>query len=65
MVQVSVKPESFEMVFYDAAVIGEVVAEVAERLGVDEAITLNIDETSLLGHSKILSYDPIDLWVGG
>ena len=33
MIQVSVKPESFEIVFYDAAVIGEVVAEVAERLG--------------------------------
>ena len=30
MTQVSVAPESFEMVFYDAAVIGEVVAEVAD-----------------------------------
>lgn len=65
MVQVSVKPESFEMVFYDIAVIGEVVAEVAERLGVDEAITLDIDENSPLGRSKILSYDPIGLWVDG
>ena len=65
MVQVSVKPESFEMVFYDVAVIGEVVAEVAERLGVDEAITLDIDENSPLGRSKILSYDPIGLWVDG
>ena len=34
MPQVSVTPESFEMVFYDAAVIGEVISEVAERLGV-------------------------------
>ena len=40
MPQVSVTPESFEMVFYDAAVIGEVVAEVAERLGFEETITL-------------------------
>ena len=65
MLQVSVKPESFEMVFYDAAVIGEVVSEVAQRLGVNEAITLDIDEASPLGRSKILNYDPIDLWVDG
>ena len=65
MAQVSVKPESFEMVFYDAAVIGEVVSDVAGRLGVDEAITVDIDEASPLGRSKILSYDPIDLWVDG
>ncbi|MCS5674880.1 MAG: hypothetical protein VYB10_05580 [Actinomycetota bacterium] len=65
MIQVSVKPESFEIVFYDAAVIGEVVAEVAGRLGVDEAIALDIEEASPLGRSKILSYDPIALWVDG
>ena len=53
MLQVSVKPESFEMVFYDAAVIGEVVSEVAQRLGVNEAITLDIDEAPPLGRSKI------------
>ena len=40
MPQVSVTPESFEMVFYDAAVIGEVVAEVAEPLGVEEELSL-------------------------
>ena len=65
MPQVSVTPESFEMVFYDAAVIGEVVAEVAERLGLEETITLEIDEGSPLGRSKITSYDPIELWVDG
>ncbi|MDP7068362.1 MAG: hypothetical protein QF637_12135 [Acidimicrobiales bacterium] len=65
MTQVSVTPESFEMVFYDAAVIGEVVAEVAERLGVEEGITLEIDEQSPLGRSKIVSHDPIELWVDG
>ena len=65
MTQVSVTPESFEMVFYDAAVIGEVVAEVAERLGFEETITLEIDEGSPLGRSKITSYDPIELWVDG
>ena len=59
MPQVSVTPESFEMVFYDAAVIGEVVAEVAERLGVEEEITLEIDEKSPLGRSKVVSHDPI------
>ena len=52
MAQVSVKPESFEMVFYDAAVIGEVVSDVAGRLGVDEAITVDIDEASPLGRTK-------------
>ena len=65
MPQVSVTPESFEMVFYDAAVIGEVISEVAERLGVEETITLEIDEASPLGRSKITSYDPIELWVDG
>ena len=65
MPQVSVTPESFEMVFYDAAVIGEVVAEVAERLGVEEEITLEIDEKSPLGRSKVVSHDPIELWVDG
>ena len=52
MTQVSVTPESFEMVFYDAAVIGEVVAEVAERLGFEETITLEIDEKSPLGPAR-------------
>ena len=65
MTQVSVAPESFEMVFYDAAVIGEVVAEVAERLGLEETIKLEIDEGSPLGRSKVTSYDPIELWVDG
>ena len=65
MTQVSVTPEAFEMVFYDAAVIGEVVGEVAERLGVEEPIKLEIDEESPLGRSKITSYGPIELWVDG
>ena len=52
MIQVSVKPESFEIVFYDAAVIGEVVAEVAGRLGVDEAIALDIEEAYPLGAAR-------------
>ena len=44
MSEISVTPKSFEMVFYDSAAIGEVVGEVAERLGFSEPIVLEIDE---------------------
>ena len=65
MSEISVTPKSFEMVFYDSAVIGEVVGEVAERLGFSEPIVLEIDEASPLGRSKITAYDPVELWVDG
>ena len=66
MVQVAVSPETFEMVFFDAAVIGEVASEVAERVGFgDEALQIVIDEASPLGRSAVTSYQPVVIEVDG
>lgn len=66
MVAVSVTPETFEMVFFDAAVIAEVAVDVASRVGFDDdTFTINVDEGSPLGRSRIESYDPVVLSVDG
>ena len=66
MVSVSVIPETFEMVFFDAVVIGEVAASVAERVGfTDDELTIDIDEGSPLGRSRVESYEPVILAVDG
>lgn len=66
MVAVSVSPDSFTMVFFDAAVIGEVATEVAERLGFDDdTLAIEVDEASPLGRSRVASYDPVVIAADG
>lgn len=66
MVQVSVTPESFEMVFYDPAVIAEVAESVANRVGFDdETLGIEVAEESPLGRSRVESYEPVVLRADG
>ncbi len=62
---VSVSPETFEMIFFDAAVIGEVAADVADRVGFSDDFSIVVEESSPLGRSRLGSYDPVVIEVEG
>lgn len=61
MAQVTVAPDEFHYVHYDAARIGEIAAMVAEGIGfgAEDAITIEVDERTFFGRSRVLSYDPL------
>ncbi|MFT5530467.1 MAG: hypothetical protein ACI91O_000478 [Candidatus Poriferisodalaceae bacterium] len=67
MLEIDITPNEFTMVFYDAAVIAEVAAEVAGKVGFPEGtpISLVVDEEMPLGRSKVTSYDPVEFTVDG
>jgi hypothetical protein len=58
-----VAPETFSFVQFDAGRIAELVADVAARVGFDERteIRVEVDETTPLGRTKLLSLDPITI----
>ncbi len=60
---VEVRPESFAMVFFDAAEIQGIVEKLAAEVGLpaDASITIDIDETTPMGHARLASTDPIVL----
>ena len=60
---VTVRPETFSMVFFDADEIRGLVEKLAVEvgLGAEADITIDIDETTPLGHSVVTSIDPIVL----
>lgn len=62
---VTVTPERFELVFFEASAIADVVTDVAARLGFDEPIELHVDETSPLGRSRVASYAPVIIEADG
>lgn len=67
MVDVTVTPETFTMVDFDAAEIAEIAARVidqADITGVDE-LRIEIDETSPLARARLASEDPLVLAVEG
>jgi hypothetical protein len=59
-VDVSVTPETFTLVNYDAGEIAEIAANVWQRIGLPEgrSLRLEIDETTPLGRANIVSVDP-------
>ncbi len=61
MARVSVTPEEFHLVFFDAKRIGGLVEQVAQTIGLpeDRPIEIVVDETSPLGRIRIESLDPI------
>lgn len=67
MAKVTVDPTEFHFVLFDAAVIEKVVGEIADLVGVpsDATILVNIDETTPLGRTQVVSLDPITLSVEG
>lgn len=60
---VTVTPEQFKLVQFDAAEITEIVGELAAAIGLPEdlAIAVEVDETSPLGKAAVTSIDPIVL----
>lgn len=64
MAQVSVSPQEFSLVLFDAAEIRAVVEQLADRLGVpdDEVIQVEVDQEAILGKTEVRSLDPIVLW---
>lgn len=61
MAKVSVSPQEFTYVNYDAGHIADVIADLADKLGfaADTSITIDIDESTPLGRSHLESADPI------
>jgi hypothetical protein len=63
--KVTVNPSEFNLVFFDAGQIGELIGTFAERIGLDADITINVDEKSALGRAEIGSLEPVVLEVQG
>ncbi|MBV8236302.1 MAG: hypothetical protein JO075_11435 [Acidimicrobiia bacterium] len=60
----TVSPEEFHLVEYDAAEIASIVSGVAEKVGLgDRAIHIDVDEKTPLGSSAVVSLDPITIVV--
>ncbi|MBA3653208.1 MAG: hypothetical protein H0W70_03330 [Actinobacteria bacterium] len=67
MAKVVVTPETFAFVSFDANHIVELTGKIADKVGLpaDTEIRIEIDETTPLGRTKLLSLDPITLAVEG
>ncbi len=64
---VTVTPETFSMVRYDAGEISAIVERLIDDVGLPAgaAVTLEIDERVPLGKAELRSVDPIELFVEG
>ena len=67
MANVSVTPTEFTLVQFDAGRIAELVSEVADRIGFpnDLDIAVEVDEKTPLARNRIVSVDPVSLFVEG
>ena len=67
MARVTVTPQEFHFVTFDAARIAELVEQVADAVGVpdDTAVLIDVDERVPLGRVELLDVDPIRLTVQG
>ena len=62
---VSITPATFTMVLFEPDRIRELATEVAGRVGVTADIQVDIDEASALGRSRVISAEPVKLWMQG
>ena len=60
---VTVTPDPFTMVLFDAADIRRVVAEVARLVGVDRDIRIEVDERTPLGRTYVTELEPVTIEV--
>jgi len=61
---VTVSPEEFHLVLYDAAEIASIVSALADTVGLgDRTIEIEVDEKTPLGSSAVVSLDPIRITV--
>lgn len=60
---VEIRPEQFSLVFFEAAEIRALVEQLVREVGLptDLVVTVDIDETTPLGHARVTSVDPIVL----
>lgn len=67
MATVTVSPQEFHFVRFDAARIEAVVTDVAKRVGLpgDAVVQVEIDESTPLGRARVTALDPITLSVEG
>ena len=67
MAQVTVTPDTFHFVKYDAGRIAEIIGEVATDVGLadDATVSVAINEATPLGRAKLASVDPVELEVEG
>lgn len=58
-----VLPAEFHYVAYDAGRIGEIASLVADGVGFgpDDEITIEVDERTFFGRSRVLSYEPLHI----
>ncbi|MEQ1786625.1 MAG: hypothetical protein ABL966_06200 [Acidimicrobiales bacterium] len=58
---VEVRPESFTMVFFDAAEIQALVEKLVAEIGLpqDLTVTIEVDETTPMGRARVASLDPL------
>lgn len=65
MGKVTLTPEEFSLVLFDADEIAAAAERIAAAAGLAGDISLEVDETTPLGRLGIRSLDPIELWVQG
>jgi hypothetical protein len=64
MADVTVVPEQFSLIQFDAGEIAAAVGRLADEIGLGERrITIEVDEYSPLGYSHVLSLDPLTIKV--
>ncbi len=59
--RVTVIPEKFTTVEFDAAALQDIVERLLDALDLDETVRLEIDETTPLGYAEVISSSPIVL----
>lgn len=62
---VEIRPDTFSMVFFDAAEIRAIVEQLVQQIGLppDATVTVEVDETTPLGRAVVASTDPIVITV--
>lgn len=65
MGSVTVTPQEFSLVAFDAGRIRDVVVELASRLGFDADLTIEVDETTPLARSRVAGPVPLVFRVDG
>lgn len=65
MPTVTVSPEEWRFVFFDTATITAVTEKLLGDIGLDADVSIEVDESTPLGRSKVTSIDPVVVQVEG
>ena len=61
MPQVTVLPETFSLVNFDSVEIAELVTALVHEIGIEVDVTVDIDQTTPMGHAAVASLEPLVL----